>query len=97
VRDGGVQFAESTSAVTFVCQTLFELCLFGHEVGDHIWRRSEGGGDIAQLDMLAEEVDAHVNVARIWFVGGVKCHGDGAFIVAEQHGRESLSEAEVTK
>jgi hypothetical protein len=47
--------------------------------------------------MLAEEVDAHVNVARIWFVGGVKCHGDGAFIVAEQHGRESLSEAEVTK
>jgi hypothetical protein len=49
--------------------------LFGHEVGDHVGRRSEGGGNIAQLDMLAAEVDAHVDVARIWFVGGVKCHG----------------------
>ena len=27
----------------------------------------------------------------------MKCHGDGAFVVAEEHGRESLSEAEVTK
>ncbi len=58
--------AESTSAVTFVylCPT---LCLFGQEVGDHVWRRSQGGscGDIAQLDMLAAEVDGHVNVAGL--------------------------------
>ena len=85
--------AESTSAVTFVCPA---LCLFGHEVGDHVGRRSESGGDIAQLDMLAAEVDAHVDVERIWFVGGVKYH-DSAFIVAEEHGRERLSEAEITK
>ena len=77
-----------------MCQA---LSLFGHEVGDHIRRGGKGGGNVTQLNMLAAEVDAHVNVARIWFVGGVKCHGDGAFIVAEQHGRESLSEAEVTK
>ncbi len=60
-RDGGELVAESTSAVTLLCQT---LCLFGHEVGDHVRRRSQGGGDITQLDMLAAEVDAHVNVAR---------------------------------
>ena len=48
------------SAVTFMCQT---LSLFGPKVGDHIRRRGEGGSNIAQLNMLAAEVDAHVNVA----------------------------------
>jgi len=47
--------------------------------------------------MLAAEVDAHFDVARSWFVGGLKCHSDGAFVVAEQHGRERLSAAEITK
>jgi len=58
-RDGGVLVAERASAVTFMCQT---LSLFGHKVGDHIRRRGEGS-NIAQLNMLAAEVDAHVNVA----------------------------------
>jgi len=55
-----VLVAERASAVTFMCQT---LSLFGHEVGDHIRRRGKGGGNIAQLNMLAAEVDAHVDVA----------------------------------
>ena len=32
-------------------------------VGDHIRRRGKGGGNIAQFNMLAAEVDAHVDVA----------------------------------
>ena len=52
--------AERASAVTFMCQT---LSLFGHKVGDRIRRRGEGGSNIAQLNMLAAEVDAHVDVA----------------------------------
>ena len=39
-----------------MCQA---LSLFGHEVGDHIRRGGKGGGNIAQLNMLAAEVDAH--------------------------------------
>ena len=59
--------------------------MLGHEVGDHVRRRSESGGNIAELDMLAAEMDAHVDVSRSGLVGGMQCHGDGAFIVAEQH------------
>ena len=46
--------------VTFICQT---LSLFGHKVGDNIRRRGKGGSNIAQINMLAAEVDAHVDVA----------------------------------
>ena len=63
--DGGVLVAERTAAVTFVCQT---LSLFGHEVGNHIRRGGKSGSDVAQLNMLATEVDAHVNVAGGRFV-----------------------------
>ena len=35
--------AESSSAVTFVSLT---VCLFGHEVGNHVGCGGEGGGDI---------------------------------------------------
>ena len=52
--------AERASAVTFMCQT---LSLFGHEVGDHIRRGGKAGSNIAQINMLAAEVDAHVDVA----------------------------------
>jgi hypothetical protein len=52
--------AECASTVAFMCQA---LSLFGHEVGDHIRRGGEGGGNVTQLNMLAAEVDAHVNVA----------------------------------
>ena len=55
-----VLVAECASAVAFMCQA---LSLFGHEVGDHIRRGGKGGGNIAQLNMLAAEVDAHVHVA----------------------------------
>jgi hypothetical protein len=55
-----VLVAERASAVTFMCQT---LSLFGHEVGDHIRCGRKGGSNIAQLNMLAAEVDAHVDVA----------------------------------
>jgi hypothetical protein len=89
-----VLVAECASTVAFMRQV---LSLFGHEVGDHIRRGGKGGGNVTQLNMLAAEVDAHVNVAGGRFVGGVKCHGDGAFVVAEEHSRESLSEAKVTK
>jgi hypothetical protein len=47
--------------------------------------------------MLAAEMDAHVNVPRSRLVGGMQCHGDGAFVVTEQHGRKRLSEAEITQ
>ena len=47
--------------------------------------------------MLAAEMDAHVNVPRSALVGGMQCHGDGAFVVTEQHGRKRLSEAEITQ
>jgi hypothetical protein len=55
-----VLVAERASAVTFMCQT---LSLFGHEVGDHIRCGGKSGSNIAQLNMLAAEVDAHVDVA----------------------------------
>ena len=35
-------WGRSTSAVTVVCQA---LCLFGHQVGDHVGRMDEGGGE----------------------------------------------------
>jgi hypothetical protein len=76
-----VLVAERTAAVTLVCQT---LSLFGHEVGNnHIRRGGKSGSDVAQLNMLATEVDAHVNVAGGRFVGGVKGHGDSACVIAE--------------
>ena len=40
-----------------MCQA---LSLFGHEVGDHIRRGGEGGGNVTQLNMLAAEVDAPI-------------------------------------
>jgi hypothetical protein len=52
--------AKNSSAVSFVGQA---LCLFSHEVGNHVGCWGEGGCDIAQFDMLAAEVDAHVDVA----------------------------------
>jgi hypothetical protein len=52
--------AENSSAVTLVSQA---LCLFGHEVGNHVGCGGERGCDIAQFDTLATEVDAHVDVA----------------------------------
>jgi hypothetical protein len=55
-----VLVAECAAAVTLVCLT---LSLFGHEVGNHIRRGGKSGNDVAQLNMLATEVDAHVNVA----------------------------------
>jgi len=36
--------AEGTAAVSFVGDTLY---LIGHEVGYHVGRRSESGGDIS--------------------------------------------------
>ena len=75
------------------------LCLLGHEVGDHVRRRSESGGNISssELDVMAAEMDAHVNVSRSGLVGGMQCHGDCAFIVAEQHGWKRLSETEIAQ
>jgi hypothetical protein len=55
-----VLVAECAAAVTLVRLT---LSLFGHEVCNHIWRGGKSGDDVAQLNMLATEVDAHVNVA----------------------------------
>ena len=52
--------AECAAAVTLVRLT---LSLFGHEVGDHIRRGGKAGSNIAQINMLAAEVDAHVDVA----------------------------------
>jgi hypothetical protein len=52
--------AECASTVAFMCQA---LSLFGHEVGDHIRRGGKAGSNIAQINMLAAEVDAHVDVA----------------------------------
>jgi hypothetical protein len=46
--------------VTLMRQT---LSLFGHEVGNHVRRRGKSGSNVAQLKMLAAEVDAQVNVA----------------------------------
>ena len=66
--------AEGAATVPLVGDT---LCLLGHEVGDHVRRRSESGGNIAELDMLAAEMDAHVDVSRSGLVGGMQCHGDG--------------------
>jgi hypothetical protein len=43
-----------------MCQT---LTLFGHEVGNYFRCRGKRGSNVAQLNMLAAEVDAHVNVA----------------------------------
>ena len=44
--------AECAAAVTLVRLT---LSLFGHEVGNHIWRGGKSGDDVAQLNMLATE------------------------------------------
>ena len=86
--------AEGAATVPLVGYT---LCLLGHEVGDHVRRRSESGGNIAELDVLAAEMDAHVDVSRSGLVGGMQYHGDGAFIVAEQHGWKRLSETKIAQ
>jgi hypothetical protein len=65
------------------------LCLFGHEVSNHVGFGGKGCGDIAQFDMLATEVDAlNVNMARSRLVGRLERQGDGAFVVAEERGRK---------
>ena len=39
------------------------LSLFGHKVSNHFRCRGKGGSNVAQLNLLAAEVDAHVDVA----------------------------------
>ena len=79
--------AAGTVTVPFVGHT---MCLFGHKVSDHVGRRSESGGDISQLDVLAAEMEAHVDVARSKVVGGVQCHDDGAFIDSAVRGSHDV-------
>ena len=43
-RDGGLLVAEGAATVPLVGDT---LCLLGHEVSNHVRRRSERGGNIA--------------------------------------------------
>ena len=57
---GACWFPNARRQVMLMRQT---LSLFGHEVGNHVRRRGKSGSNVAQLKMLAAEVDAHVNVA----------------------------------
>ena len=51
------------------------MCLFGHEIGDHIGGRDEQGLDITPLGMVTAEMILHIDVTSSGLVGGMKGHG----------------------
>ena len=58
--------AEGPTAVTLVCEA---QSLLGHEVCHHVGCGSERCCDITLLNVLAAEMDAHVDVTSSRFVG----------------------------
>ena len=56
----GALAAKNAPAVALVSQA---LCSFGHEVGIHVGCGGKGCVNIAEFDMLATEVDAHIKMA----------------------------------
>ena len=71
--------------------------LLGHEVSNHSGRGRERRGDIACLDVLATEVDAHVDMSSSGLIGWMERHSDSALVVTEELGGARLPEAEVSK
>ena len=71
--------------------------LLGHEVGNHGGRGRKRRGDIACLDVLATEVDAHVDMASSGLIGWMERHSDSPLVVTEELGGARLPEAEISK
>ena len=64
--------SEDPSSMTLMSRT---MCLFGHEIGDHIGGRDEQGLDITPLGMVTAEMILHIDVTSSGLVGGMKGHG----------------------
>ena len=71
--------------------------LLGHEVSDHGGRGRKRRGDIAFLDVLATEVDAHVDMSSSGLIGWMERHSDSTLVVTEELGGARLPEAEISK
>ena len=93
-REWSELIAKDTAAVTFVRKA---QGLLSHEVSNHGGRGRKRRGDIACLDVLATEVDAHVDMSSSGLIGWMERHSDSALVVTEELGGARLPEAEVSK
>jgi len=71
--------------------------LLGHEVGNHCRCGRKRGGNIALLNVLATEMDPHVNMSSGRLVSRMERHSDSTFVVAEELSRTGLPKTEIAE
>ena len=92
-REWSELIAKNTAAVTLVRKA---QGLLSHEVSNHGGRGRKRRGDIACLDVLATEVDAHVDMSSSGLIGWMERHSESALVVTEEGGWITLTKTEVT-
>ena len=81
-----------TSIVTFMCRLGSGL---GHVVSNHVIGAAVGCNNMTKFHMLTAHMHAHIDMASGRLVGGVKTHGNGAFVVEVNRSGLRVAEAEM--